>query len=79
MLTGVAYRILGHLGDAEDVVQEAWLRWTASDRASVSEPRAYLVRVVSRLAVDRLRREIATGELRRAVAARTGAHGTRRR
>jgi RNA polymerase sigma-70 factor, ECF subfamily len=62
LLTGVAYRILGHLGDAEDVVQEAWLRWTASDRASVSEPRAYLVRVVSRLAVDRLRREIVRRE-----------------
>ncbi len=33
LLTGVAYRILGQLSDAEDVVQEAWLRWTASDRA----------------------------------------------
>ncbi|MGB9280902.1 MAG: RNA polymerase sigma-70 factor [Pseudonocardiaceae bacterium] len=57
LLTGVAYRILGQLSDAEDVVQEAWLRWTASDRAQVSEPRAYLLRVVSRLAIDRLRRE----------------------
>jgi RNA polymerase sigma-70 factor (ECF subfamily) len=57
LLTGVAYRILGQLSDAEDVVQEAWLRWIASDRAQVSEPRAYLLRVVSRLAIDRLRRE----------------------
>jgi RNA polymerase sigma-70 factor (ECF subfamily) len=57
LLTGVAYRILGQLSDAEDVVQEAWLSWTASDRAQVSEPRAYLLRVVSRLAIDRLRRE----------------------
>ncbi len=40
VLTGVAYRILGQLGDAEDVVQEAWLRWTGSDRAEVTEPRA---------------------------------------
>jgi RNA polymerase sigma-70 factor, ECF subfamily len=62
LLTGVAYRILGQLGDAEDVVQEAWLRWAASDRAEVREPRAYLLRVVSRLAIDRLRRETARRE-----------------
>ncbi len=62
LLTGVAYRILGQLGDAEDVVQEAWLRWTARDRAEISEPRAYLLRVVTRLSVDRLRREAARRE-----------------
>ena len=61
-MTGVAYRILGQLGDAEDVVQEAWLRWAASDRAEVREPRAHLLRVVSRLAIDRLRRETARRE-----------------
>ncbi|MFD0366997.1 RNA polymerase sigma-70 factor [Streptomyces sp. NPDC127114] len=55
MLTGVAYRMLGRAADAEDVVQEAWLRWTSGDRAEVREPRAYLVRITTRLAVDRLR------------------------
>ncbi|MFE7050299.1 RNA polymerase sigma factor SigJ [Streptomyces californicus] len=55
VLTGVAYRMLGRIADAEDVVQEAWLRWSAADRARVREPRAYLVRITTRLAVDRLR------------------------
>ncbi|MFE4590423.1 RNA polymerase sigma factor SigJ [Streptomyces laurentii] len=55
MLTGVAYRMLGRAADAEDVVQEAWLRWSAADRGDVREPRAYLVRVTTRLAIDKLR------------------------
>lgn len=55
VLEGVAYRMLGRVADAEDVVQEAWLRWTAADRGAVRQPRAYLVRVTTRLAVDRLR------------------------
>ncbi|WP_267889582.1 MULTISPECIES: RNA polymerase sigma factor SigJ [unclassified Streptomyces] len=55
MLLGIAYRMLGRAADAEDVVQEAWLRWTADDRAAVREPRAFLVRITTRLAVDRLR------------------------
>ncbi|WP_406859524.1 RNA polymerase sigma-70 factor [Streptomyces sp. HUAS MG47] len=55
LLTGVAYRMLGRAADAEDVVQEAWLRWIAADVQQVREPRAYLVRVTTRLAVDRLR------------------------
>ncbi|MFF6777352.1 RNA polymerase sigma factor SigJ [Streptomyces sp. NPDC012637] len=55
MLTGVAYRMLGRAADAEDVVQEAWLRWSSGDRAEVREPRAYLVRITTRLAIDRLR------------------------
>ncbi|WP_370416654.1 RNA polymerase sigma factor SigJ [Streptomyces fradiae] len=55
LLTGVAYRMLGRAADAEDVVQEAWLRWTADDRAGVREPRAFLVRITTRLAIDRLR------------------------
>ncbi|WNI26048.1 RNA polymerase sigma-70 factor [Streptomyces sp. ITFR-16] len=54
-LTGVAYRMLGRIADAEDVVQEAWLRWSAGTREDVREPRAFLVRIVTRLAVDRLR------------------------
>lgn len=52
---GVAYRMLGRVADAEDIVQEAWLRWSAADQAQVREPRAYLVRVTTRLAIDRLR------------------------
>ncbi|MFF8437969.1 RNA polymerase sigma-70 factor [Streptomyces bacillaris] len=55
VLAGVAYRMLGRITDAEDVVQEAWLRWSSADREEVREPRAYLVRITTRLAVDRLR------------------------
>ncbi len=55
VLAGVAYRMLGRVADAEDVVQEAWLRWSAEDRREVRAPRAYLVRITTRLAVDRLR------------------------
>ncbi|MFI6910083.1 RNA polymerase sigma-70 factor [Nonomuraea sp. NPDC050394] len=55
LLTGVAYRILGTMADAEDVVQEAWLRWSGVDQAAVEDPKAYLIRVTSRLAIDRLR------------------------
>ncbi|MEU1196188.1 RNA polymerase sigma-70 factor [Streptomyces sp. NPDC005813] len=55
LLTGVAYRMLGRVADAEDVVQEAWLRWSGADRSDVREPRGYLVRVTTRLAIDRLR------------------------
>ncbi|WP_151772207.1 RNA polymerase sigma factor SigJ [Streptomyces abyssomicinicus] len=62
LLTGVAYRMLGRVSDAEDVVQDAWLRWEGADRSVVREPRAYLVRVVTRLAVDRLRQIKARNE-----------------
>ncbi|MFJ4829055.1 RNA polymerase sigma-70 factor [Streptomyces sp. NPDC088747] len=55
VLMGVAYRMLGRVADAEDVVQEAWLRWSGTDRSEVREPRGYLVRVATRLAIDRLR------------------------
>ncbi|MER7699377.1 RNA polymerase sigma-70 factor [Streptomyces sp. NPDC096095] len=55
VLTGVAYRMLGRVADAEDVVQEAWLRWSAAAREDVREPRAFLVRITTRLAIDRLR------------------------
>lgn len=62
VLLGVAYRMLGRVADAEDVVQEAWLRWSRADRSEVREPRAYLVRVTTRLAIDRLRQVKARGE-----------------
>ncbi|PWI05319.1 RNA polymerase subunit sigma-24 [Streptomyces sp. NWU339] len=62
VLQGVAYRMLGRVADAEDVVQEAWLRWAGGDRSDVREARAYLVRVTTRLAIDRLRQIKARGE-----------------
>ncbi|MCX4702519.1 RNA polymerase sigma-70 factor [Streptomyces sp. NBC_01352] len=62
VLLGVAYRMLGRVADAEDVVQEAWLRWAGADRTEVREPRAYLVRITTRLAIDRLRQVKARGE-----------------
>jgi len=55
MLAGLAYRLLGSWHDAEDVLQEAYVRWSAQDRPSVREPRRYLTRVVTRLAIDALR------------------------
>ena len=54
-LRGVAYRVLGRSADCEDVVQDAWLRWSAVDPATVENPEAFLVRVTTRLAIDRLR------------------------
>jgi len=62
VLLGVAYRMLGRVADAEDVVQEAWLRWSGADRSEVREPRGYLVRVTTRLAIDRLRQVKARNE-----------------
>ena len=55
LLFTVAYEMLGSAVDAEDVVQETWLRWAVVDRAEVREPRAYLVRMVTRQALNRLR------------------------
>ena len=55
LLFTVAYEMLEVAADAEDVVQEAWLRWSRVDRATVRDPRAYLVRVVIRLSLNRFR------------------------
>ncbi|MFF2654867.1 RNA polymerase sigma-70 factor [Streptomyces sp. NPDC058045] len=55
LLMGVAYRMLGRVADAEDVVQEAWLRWSRTEREEVRDARAFLVRTTTRLAIDRLR------------------------
>ena len=55
LLFTVAYEMLGSASDAEDVVQETWLRWADVDHASVRDPRAYLVRIVTRQALNRLR------------------------
>jgi RNA polymerase sigma-70 factor (ECF subfamily) len=55
LLFTVAYEMLGSALDAEDVVQETWLRWADVDHAEVRDPRAYLVRIVTRQALNRLR------------------------
>src|SRR3954471_6158918 len=55
LLFTVAYEMLGSAADADDVVQETWLRWAGVDRAEIRDPRAYLVRIVTRQALNRLR------------------------
>ncbi|HEX9866066.1 MAG TPA: RNA polymerase sigma-70 factor [Acidimicrobiia bacterium] len=55
LLFTVAYEMLGSAADAEDVVQETWLRWADVDKTDVRDPRAYLVRIVTRQALNRLR------------------------
>ena len=55
LLFSVAYRILGSAADAEDVVQDAWFKWSADGRSQVSDPKAYLARIVSNLSMERLR------------------------
>ncbi len=65
-LIRVAYRMLGSVADAEDVVQDAFLRWRETDRADIREPQAFLRRVVTRLCLDvlksaRKRREVYVG------------------
>jgi RNA polymerase sigma-70 factor, ECF subfamily len=54
-LMAVAYRVTGTVADAEDIVQEAWLRWDAQERSTIADLRAWLTTVVSRLGLDRLR------------------------
>jgi RNA polymerase sigma-70 factor (ECF subfamily) len=55
LLFTVAYEMLGSAADAEDVLQETWLRWSGVDQSTVRDPRAYLVRVATRQALTRLR------------------------
>ena len=55
LLFTVAYEMLGSAADAEDVLQEAWLRWDQVDTVQVRDPRSYLVRIVTRQALNRLR------------------------
>jgi RNA polymerase sigma-70 factor (ECF subfamily) len=57
VLVGAAYRVVGSVTDAEDVVQETWLRWSAADRTEVRDVRAYLIRITTRLALNRLRQQ----------------------
>jgi len=65
-LFGIAYRMLGTAADADDIVQEAWLRWQSADRSDVVEPAAFLSTVVTRLSLTalesaRARRELYVG------------------
>jgi len=65
-LKGLAYRMLGSISDAEDIVQEAWIRWAQCDLAEVRSPRGYLTSIVTRLCIDharlaRVRRETYVG------------------
>jgi RNA polymerase sigma-70 factor (TIGR02957 family) len=55
LLFTVAYEMLGSAADAEDVLQESWLKWSRVDPETVQHPRAYLVRVVTRAALDRMK------------------------
>ncbi|MCB0976981.1 MAG: sigma-70 family RNA polymerase sigma factor [Acidimicrobiales bacterium] len=54
-LEGIAYRMTGSVADAQDVAQDAWIRWSSADRSDVADPEGYLVRVTTRLSLDRLK------------------------
>lgn len=65
-LRSLAYRLLGSASDADDIVQETYLRWARADRTAIAEPRAYLARTATRLCLDhvksaRVRRETYVG------------------
>ncbi|MCE9619478.1 MAG: RNA polymerase sigma factor SigJ [Planctomycetes bacterium] len=62
-LTGVAYRMLGRWSEAEDAVQDAYLRWQAADHDAIETPAAWLTTVVVRLCLDRMRRAKAAREV----------------
>ncbi|MBC9714692.1 RNA polymerase sigma-70 factor [Streptomyces sp. TRM66268-LWL] len=62
LLFATAYRMLGSVADAEDVVQDTWLTWSKADRSDVANARAYLVRTVTNLCLNRLTSARATRE-----------------
>src|SRR5690606_5645847 len=51
-LFGIAYRMLGTVADAEDIVQDAWIRWQGADRDRVRDPAAFLTTITTRLAIN---------------------------
>lgn len=55
LMFGIAYRMLGSAMEAEDVVQDAWLRWRTAERATIDSPKAYLTTIVTRLCLDQLK------------------------
>jgi RNA polymerase sigma-70 factor (ECF subfamily) len=62
VLFGIAYRMLGSVADAEDILQDAWLKWSSADVGTVEQPRAYLARIVTNLSISRLRSAAARRE-----------------
>ncbi|MEU8900114.1 RNA polymerase sigma-70 factor [Nocardia sp. NPDC048505] len=62
LLFSTAYRMLGTVTDAEDILQDTWLKWHATDRATVQHPKSYLVRTVTNLSLNRLTSARATRE-----------------
>jgi RNA polymerase sigma-70 factor (ECF subfamily) len=67
-LFGIAYRVLGSASEADDVVQDAWIRWQRTDRRTIRDPAAFLATMTARLALTvgqsaRARREISSGPL----------------
>src|ERR1051325_8981729 len=76
-LRGVAYRMLGSLSDAEDAVQEAWLRLNRTDASTIDHLGAWLMTVVSRVCLDMLRSRSARREepVDRQIAERRVVHG----
>jgi len=62
LLFSIAYRMLGSASDAEDVLQDAWLRYSAADRPAIRSPKAFATTIVTRLCLDRLKSARATRE-----------------
>jgi len=70
-LQGIAYRMLGSVAEAEDVVQDAWLRWQRAEHDAVRDPRAFLARTVTRLCLDVMKSARAQREMRAKEMCRT--------
>src|SRR5512134_1834321 len=62
LLFSIAYRMLGSASDAEDVLQDAWLRYSGTDPSTIRSPQAFATTIVTRLCLDRLKSARATRE-----------------